>query len=276
MPVIIYSEINIASTNICKYIIDKYEFEKIKENEWVKKNKDKGEKIRIIKVKENVLDFYFNENVDYLIVASTHKSESNTKSLCVHVPGNWSKADLGGEKETLNICYASKMKTILLNIYELAKKRSMLNDWEITLEVDHHGPTPPKINEKTPIMFVEIGSSEEQWTNQEAISLIGDAIINSISDNTIYPVVLGFGGGHYATKFNKFELNKNSFAISHILPKYSFDTFKENSNKMFKQAIEKNVEKIDKIIMDWKGLKSEQRQLIIDLCEKHKIIWEKV
>ncbi len=274
MPIIIYSEINMASSNICKYIINKYEFKKTKENEWIKDIK--GIKTRIIKVKENVIDFSFKEKIDYIIVASTHKSESNAKSLCVHVPGNWSNAELGGEKETLNMCYASKMKTILLNIYDLAKKRDMLKDWEITLEADHHGPTPPLINSETPIMFVEIGSNEKQWNNQEAISLIGDSIINSIHDNTSYESVLGFGGGHYATKFNKFELDRSDYAIGHILPKYRFDDFEKNADNMFKQALDKNIEKIEKALIDWKGLKGEQRRIIIELCEKYEIKWEKV
>ena len=311
MPIIIYSEINIASANICKYIIEKYDFEKIKEDEWVKdieeikeknkeikvenkeikgkeiKNEDKeniGDRIRIVKVKENVIDFSFKETVDYIIVASTHKSSSNNKSLCVHVPGNWSSADMGGQKETLNICYASKMKTIMLNIQKLAEERKMTKEtadgWEITLEVDHHGPTAPLIHPENPIMFVEIGSTEKEWNDKNAISLIGDAIMLSISDNTTYTTVLGFGGGHYASKFNKYELNKEkyselNYAISHILPKYRFDDFKQSADEMFKQALEKNVEKIDTVLIDWKGLKTDQRQLIIDLCEKNNIEWKK-
>ncbi|MCC7552238.1 hypothetical protein KO317_01060 [Candidatus Micrarchaeota archaeon] len=279
MPVIIYSKINIASTDICEYIIDKYKFNKKDINKWEKIINDK--KIEIIKVDKNVVEFEFKEKCDYLIVPSTHRSESNAKSLCVHVPGNWSIADLGGERETLNVCYASKMKTILLHIKKLAEQNNMIKDWEITLEVDHHGPTTPLINSETPILFVEIGSNEKQWNDQNAISLIGDSIIDSIIDDTYYPAVLGFGGGHYATKFNRFELNngeyeKFNYAIAHILPKYRFDDFEKNADKMFKQALEKNVEKIEKALIDWKGLRSTERKLIVELCEKNNLIWEKV
>lgn len=276
MPVIIYSEVNIASRNICKYIIEKYGFEKINKIEWIKDID--GIKTRIIKVKENVIGFSFKEKVEYIVVPSTHKSESKTKSLSVHVPGNWSSADLGGREKTLNVCYASKMKTLLLNIKNLVEGRNF--DWVVTLEVDHHGPTPPDIHLESPIMFVEIGSTESEWNNEKAISIIGDAIMLSIPDKTQYPAVLGFGGGHYAAKFNKFELDKDKekkkCAMSHILPKYCFDGFKENANEMFKQALEKNVEKIEKALIDWKGLKSDQRRLIIDLCEKNNLKWEKV
>ncbi|MFA5382646.1 MAG: D-aminoacyl-tRNA deacylase [Candidatus Micrarchaeia archaeon] len=284
MPTLIYSKINTASKNICEYIINKYNFEKTNENEWGKNIQNI--EVKIVKVEENVIDFSFKDESDYLIVPSTHKSTSNTKTLGVHVPGNWSTADLGGKKETLNMCYSSKMKTILLNINKLAEERGLIKiekerGWEITLEVDHHGPTPPEINEKTPIMFVEIGSTEEEWNDKEAVELIGDAIINSIPDNTKYPTVLGFGGGHYASKFNKYELNdgeykKLNYAISHILPKYRFDDFEKSAEEMFKQVLNKNVEKIEKVLIDWKGLKSDQRQLIVDLCERNDIKWEKV
>ena len=97
--------------------------------------------------------------------------------------------------------------------------------------------------------------------------------MQSIPDETHYPAVLGFGGGHYAAKFNKFEFDKNSYAMGHILPKYRIESFDE---EMFKQAVEKNVEKIEKSLIDWKGLKADQRKIIIDLCEKFNIKWEKV
>jgi len=256
MITIIWSKVNIASDNICKYLIEKHGF--IHEgNVWVKDN------IQIVPVNENVIDFEYFEQCDYVIVPSTHKSESSGKSLTVHVPGNWFSNDLGGQEKTLNKCYPSKMKTIL----NLIKHKAEGLDWNITLEVDHHGPT---IN--NPIMFVEIGSTEKEWNDPKAIQIIAESIIEGIEKNETFIPALGFGGSHYASKFNKFEFD-SEYALGHIMPKYQADNL---NDEMFKQALTKTIEPFQKVLIDWKGLKSEQRNKVIEFCELNNIEWVRV
>jgi len=77
----------------------------------------------------------------------------------------------------------------------------------------------------------------------------------------------GAGGGHYAPKFTKLALEKN-MAFGHILPKYRADSIAEDT---FKQAVEKNVEKLKAVVLDWKGLNKEQRDRILSLAERFSV-----
>ena len=37
------------------------------------------------------------KNIDFIVFASTHRSEKDFPSLCLHAPGNWRRNDLGGQ-----------------------------------------------------------------------------------------------------------------------------------------------------------------------------------
>lgn len=246
MPVIMNCLKNTVSRGVCEYLKKEYKLESI-----------------IRDVDADVLEFAFNEDADLVIVPSTHRSEAHRKSLTVHVPGNWSGADLGGEPRTLNIGYGSRMKAMLMKIRALAEHRGMAEAWSITLEVDHHGPT---INR--PIFFVEIGSTEDEWNDRNALNLIGDAIVMVLDDTNSYDNVIGYGGTHYAPRFTKHELDPNASAYVHICPRYRFD---EIDYAMFEQAIEKSVEDIVRIEIEKKGLLSLQKKRVRQWCESYGI-----
>ena len=212
---------------------------------------------------------------EYFLYASTHKSEKNTPSLTAHFPGNWGKADFGGQDFTLNVSYACKLKQILKLLKEGAKKEEL--GWEVCMEVDHHGPTPREGN--LPLIFVEIGSTEKEWKDERAGKIAASAIMKSlVRPAPEFKCYFGVGGGHYAPKFTQYmlgekKLNGDEIAIGHILPKYRVDEIDE---KMLLQSIEKSAEKIEGALIDWKGLSKAQREKIIALLDKGKIKWERV
>lgn len=258
--VILFSSKNIASKNIAEHLIG-LGFEEKGEGEWRYKT------IRLVDTKvDSILDVPTDFEEDYMIVLSTHKSEMSLPTLTVHITGNWGSADFGGEPRTLNMAYAGKMLQILklLKKYgaELEKK-----GWHICYEVDHHGPTCKK-----PIMFVEIGSTEKEWKNEEAGRAVAEAVFDAINkedkDEKQGFCYFGVGGGHYAPKFTKLALEKN-MAFGHILPKYQAGSLAEDT---FKQAVEKNVEKLKAIVIDWKGLNKEQRNDVLALAEKFGVL----
>ena len=59
---------------------------------------------QIIKIKKHPIYLTFTDmkklaipkDTEFIIFASTHRSEKNEKSLSLHAPGNWRNADLGG------------------------------------------------------------------------------------------------------------------------------------------------------------------------------------
>ncbi|MFH1306318.1 MAG: D-aminoacyl-tRNA deacylase [Candidatus Micrarchaeota archaeon] len=276
---ILYSTKNLASQNIISHLEKEWNWKK--ESEKLFSFSACGKEkcctgLNAYGFDAGILDIEPEEGMDadYFLYASSHKSEAGTKSLTVHFPGNWGNADLGGENNTLNIAYACKLKQILKFLKEGTEKEEL--GWEVSMEVDHHGPTPE--DGKKVLVFVEIGSKEEEWKNEIAGKIVANAMMKSLVRKCEeFPAYIGIGGGHYAPKFSQYVtgeklLDGKEIAIGHILPKYHAD---EISGEMLKQAVEKNVEKIVGVLVDWKGLNKEQKEKIIPLLEKNNVKWER-
>ena len=195
-----------------------------------------------------------------VVVLSPHKSEKGVKSLTVHTPGNWGKAMFGGEPRTLNIAMPLFMTKVLNEI----KNMNPPSNFQICYEVDHHGPT---IN--TPICFVEIGSSEKEWRNKTIASLMANAIVNALDNEEERIVACGFGGGHYAPLFTKLAFK--DYAFGHMMAKYNSNDLDRD---VFKQAIEKNMERVEVVVVDKKGLSAQHKKLIYEMCNEFGIEME--
>ena len=146
-------------------------------------------------------------------------------------------------------------------IFEKLKTNSEkyhLKECKITLECTHHGPLVNK-----PVMFIEIGSDEEQWKNKKAAEIIAKTIIEMLNKNNSYKIAFGIGGPHYCNAFNKVLLRTN-IALGHICPKYELESL---DKEMLLQAIEKTIPKPEFILLDWKGL-GKEKQRIIELIKE--------
>lgn len=232
---ILFTDKNPASKLIAQMLIDHHGFKADGADRW-----KGGYDTALIDTKvASVLDVPTDFDTDTLIVLSTHRSKVPGKMLTAHVPGNWGAADMGGEPKTLNIAPAALLKMV---IQELKKEGDGIN-WPVSLEADHHGPLSKK-----PIVFVEIGNGEEQWGEKEAANAVANATISAISRYGMEkkPIIaFGVGGGHYPKTFTRLVI-ETDIAVGHILPKYSIESLDE---RMFRQAIEKNVEPIEKILI---------------------------
>ena len=198
---------------------------------------------------------------DFIIFASKHKSKKKEKALCVHAPGNFRTSDLGGKQG--EVCPTSAL--FQKQIFEKLKTNSEkyhLKDYQVTLECTHHGPLINK-----PCIFIEIGSTENEWTNRKAGFVIAktiNQIIKEFKPNPYNEVAIGIGGPHYCPNFNKIQLNSN-VAVSHIIPQYILPLKEE----MIKQALEKTEEEIDFALLDWKGLgNAGQRKQVTEILDK--------
>jgi len=207
---------------------------------------------------------------DYLIFASKHKSETGNACFTAHTPGNWGKAEMGGKDKELCWGSPSAMKTILMNIAHHVELPKL--GWPVQMEISHHGPFT-----KTPCFFVEIGSSEKEWSNELAGKIVADAIIDHTFKPYKWPVAFGIGGGHYCPKLTKYEIagatEANAYAFGHALPNYHVNNV---DLETFRQGIERSSEKVEKILIDWKGLKKEQRGKILKFIEEIGVKWGRV
>ncbi len=254
--IILFTSKNIASRNIAQKLIQNHGFAESGENRW-----KFGETEMIETNAETVLDVPTDFDTDLILVLSTHKSKAGGKMLTAHFPGNWNDAKFGGDPKTLNTAYGSKLKLL---IRELQKANKDL-DWPLFIEADHHGPTC-----KVPIMFVEIGSTEEEWNNEEAAEAVAEAVSEFLKKDERFESVFGIGGGHYSREFTKLLL-ETELAVGHVAPKYAIDGLDE---EVFRQALEKNVEEIKKVIILKKETNSSQKKKIIELVEKYGLTYE--
>ncbi|MFA5259069.1 MAG: D-aminoacyl-tRNA deacylase [Candidatus Pacearchaeota archaeon] len=207
-------------------------------------------------------------NIDFLIFASTHKSEKGNPSLSLHAPGNWRNADLGGKpgKVCKTSSYVLKYLFQELNKNYQENKDKLSEEYSITLEVTHHGPLT-----QMPCCFIELGSSPKQWDDKDAAKIVARTILslqnydsNFIASHQWIPTI-GIGGPHYAPNFNKIQLNSN-YAVSHIIPEYCLPI----GENMLTEAEQKTLEQVKEVLIDWKGCgNSESRQSIINTLEKY-------
>ena len=163
--------------------------------------------------------------VEVVIFASRHRSESKIPTLTVHPIGNFLSADLGGRPGTLCKSSPQLMTSALRHLS--AKGKGL--GFNISFETTHHGPF---VN--SPAFYIEIGSYEELWGRKDAAEAIAESILN-IKDEG-HPVIVCVGGGHYAPRFTEVALSKK-VAIGHMAANYALDALKPD---MIEQMMNKS------------------------------------
>lgn len=188
---------------------------------------------------------------DNIIFLSKHKSASEKKALTVHPIGNWSEAKLGGKDNELTPASPHLMSALLRSI---KKSAECLPDYDVVFEVTHHGPLL-----ETPTMFMEIGSTEAEWTSTDASAVMASAL-SSVSENKSYPIAVGVGGGHYAPRFTETALSKK-LDFGHMIPNYAIDfNDEEKLSSMISRAMENS--NTDLVFVHRKSIKKEQADVV--------------
>ncbi|MGY5141470.1 MAG: D-aminoacyl-tRNA deacylase [Nitrosopumilus sp.] len=196
---------------------------------------------------------WIHEKYDYdgYVFLSKHAAESGVLALTCHSTGNFGDAKFGGNSKQVAIPHPQLQKFYLQT---LKKNEKNFSDFEITIEATHHGPTA--LNK--PTIFIEIGTTPKQWTDEKLCSdvaqLVHDVISSKIPE---YPVAICFGGNHYPSKFTK-ELLDGNFALGTVIPKHGLEELDE---KLFSHIMERN--KIATVaLVDWNGLGSNKQKIM--------------
>ncbi|HJU33819.1 MAG TPA: D-aminoacyl-tRNA deacylase [Nitrososphaera sp.] len=190
---------------------------------------------------------------DAFIFLSRHMSQSSIPALTCHFTGNFSADDsYGGYPRQLGTTYPSLLKGYLNAIVAV---RHEVPEYEVTIEATHHGPT--SLNK--PLMFIELGSSEKQWRDENAAGVICDALLDTLANGfeRSHHIGIALGGTHYPQKFNKLLLN-SKFALASVVSKYNLEAIDQ---AMLYQMIEKSAEKVTHVVLDIKGLGSEKDRI---------------
>jgi len=197
-------------------------------------------------------------DADFIVFASKHQSTKKEQTLSVHTIGNFQDAKYGGKPKTLSPASAQITKHFFQKLNKLNT-----SDYKVTLEATHRGPYI-----ETPSLFIEIGSTEEEWKDKKAGKIIAQTIINSLETKPKNSkIAFGIGGPHYCPNFNDIQLNSN-YALSFIVPKYGLPL----TESLVKQLKEKTIEQANIAIVDWKGFNNaEEKNKTIELLKEQGI-----
>ena len=201
---------------------------------------------------------WLEEKYDYdgFVFLSKHAAESGQLALTCHSTGNFSDAKFGGNDRQVAIPHPNLQKAYLQT---LKKNQSQFSEFQITIEATHHGPTALK----KPSIFIEIGTTEKQWTDESlcrsVATLIHQVMSNSLKEN---PIAICFGGTRYPSKFTD-ELLEGKYALGTVIPKHALENLDE---QLFSHIISQN-DMATVALLDWKGLGSE-KQKVLDFLEK--------
>ncbi|MEM1565731.1 MAG: D-aminoacyl-tRNA deacylase [Candidatus Bathyarchaeia archaeon] len=273
MILLVASSKDPASMNITKQILENYPFEPRKRD-----FKDvhvyafrENEQIKLVVLNEELVYAQsvtgFSPALELIIFLSRHSSEKGIPTLSVHAPGNFGEACLGGISRKLSVAPANAMKVALKTMAQLVKEKNLA--YKVSYECTHHGPSLDK-----PAMFVELGSTLKQWTDTEAAKVVAQAAMEAALNfrEREAQIAIGVGGPHYNEKFTRIALESN-IAFGHIIPKYAIP---EVNGEILHQCVQKTLEKVKLALLDWKGIRGEDKQRLIETLEKLNLKIQKV
>ncbi|WP_457591675.1 D-aminoacyl-tRNA deacylase [Geoglobus sp.] len=195
-----------------------------------------------------VIDF------DEILFASRHSSKDGRKIVTTHCTGNVGRADFGGKPYSL----AKPSPMTMKNFSILVAERLEGTDYEFTLEATHHGPSEIS----TPSAFYEIGSTEDEWRDEEVAWIVAESMLEAIDGRKDWKVAVGVGGTHYVPRQTEIELG-TVYAFSHNFPKYTFEDLNED---FLAYAIEMSGAEV--VIIDEKSANSRTKALVNAVAER--------
>lgn len=266
------SKVDEAGLNIANRLIEIFDFIEISErifgNKAYSTRLKSSEEARLVFVNMepvNTQNLPYPKNLRMVIFISRHSSKSGKPTLSVHTPGNVGNAILGGKPRRVSISPASAMRAALI---EMKKYQEEMNlSYEVSYECTHHGPSLD-----VPTMFVELGSSLRQWRDEKAAEVVARGAMAAAENTNTYPTFLGIGGQHYNWKFTRMALTED-VAFGHMIPKYAVHKLDEH---MLKQCVERTVEHVERIILDWKGIRGADKKPLLNILNNLGLEIEKI
>ena len=274
MILVVASNKDPASLNIKKQLLANYRFNettaRFQENT-IYACQVNGKDVQLITLNQESiyaqdLTTFFTDT-ELIVFISRHSSISGTPTLSVHTPGNLARADLGGKPREVSVSPSNAMRETLKVMSKM--KEEMQLKYEVSYEGTHHGPS---LN--TPTMFAELGSSPKQWNDTTAAEAVAHAAMGAISKFGTFSAeaVLGIGGPHYNGKFTKMAL-ETEVAFGHIIPKHSVP---QMDSGILQQCVNRTLEKVERAVLDWKGIKGDDKSRVLEMLNKVNLPIQKV
>ena len=172
------------------------------------------------------------DDPDLVVFASKHAGDTG-RFLTAHHTGNFGPAEFGGEANA----FAEAAPNVHARVVHALTAHAP-ESYDVGMECTHHGPT----DVGWPSLFVELGSSEEEWNDPAGARAVAKAILDL--DGTAphrERQVVGFGGGHYVPRFER-VVRKTDWAVGHIGADWALDAMGavENHTDAVERAFERS------------------------------------
>ena len=230
------------------------------------------------------------ERVHEVLFLSKHVASSERPCLTVHpigvphLPEGESPPFGGraGQSPPPSIRLAAIWRALLA-----VKDDPRIPEFEVSLEVTHHGPW---LN--APSAFLEIGSTSSTWSHAGAGQVWADLLLDLLSEELQgreaptqpqhHPVVVTLGGGHYAPRANMMAAEQGAL-LGHMLARHSlpFEPSDEGTDVggAWRHAINESLASTRRahpgrsvvVSMDKKSFRGWQRQAVRDHLELREI-----
>ncbi|BAI62208.1 D-tyrosyl-tRNA(Tyr) deacylase/cell division protein FtsZ homolog [Methanocella paludicola SANAE] len=178
-----------------------------------------------------------------IIFASKHRSKENRKTLTVHFTGNIAEGKFGGNPHELATPAPHVASSLLKSL------KGAVSPYNVSYEATHHGPSSLKV----PSVYVEIGSTMDEWSDKAAGLIIAKAILG-LREKPEMPVYVGIGGNHYAPRETTLAL-ETGIAFGHIIADHAVPLLTDD---VLRQAFEKSG--TTAAYVDKKSIPREQRE----------------
>ena len=246
---------DIASTNQAKYLLELHPWSQLNDVESCSAYTYQNVRMWFLPKRilwEDHLDVRWNqatsETVTEVIFPSRHSAASGKPCLTIHPIGVPhlpldDEPPFGG-RSGFAPPPSSRMAPWWRLLHQKWAQRS-IPDFTLSLEVTHHGPILD-----VPALFIEVGSTEPYWQNEDAAKLLAEVISDGLgldgeekteswSDaNEGEPVLITLGGGHYSPKANKLALESNVW-LGHMLANHSLPFGEQDApGDLWKQSID--------------------------------------
>ncbi len=170
------------------------------------------------------------DDVDLIVFPSRHAGESG-KLLTAHFTGNIGPADYGGNANEVSLAAPAVLTYFYRSLSENASSQ-----YDVGIEATHHGPLVTEV----PSLFVEVGSSESEWTDPVPAETIARAILDLPTEGVgTDRVIVGFGGGHYAPRFERI-LSETDWSLGHIAAEWCLDRISSFESGIIDQLFERS------------------------------------
>ena len=264
MACIVYSTLDVASSNIAEAVKTRMDFEEAEPINGLRHFA--AERVDMIEIGTELIKADFIDKVvdtDFIVFPSRHSSAKGVATFTTHAEGNWSDdAEFGGRAKALSMAAPIRMLAMLK-----AMKETNTTDIPVMYEATHHGPFLD-----TPSFFVEVGGNKETVESVKFAGGVAESIVGMLRDGSreYGKVAIGIGGTHYPEKFTRLAL-EGKYAFAHMMPRYQAGNL-----DMLQKAVERADSEVELAVIEWKSIKADDRDKIIGRLGELGLDYERV